>query len=64
MTSYSQVPSSSKENDIFTLTKPILVETILTCSNISKIYKLPVITETVKALYNITLDFSYEFYPI
>ena len=61
MISYSQILSSSKENEIFTLTKPILGKPILICTNISKIYKLPGITEIVKALYDITLDYSCEF---
>ena len=62
--SYSQISTSSKENDIFALTKTVLGPPILTCSHISKIYKLPGVTETVRALYDITLDSSCEFSPI
>ena len=63
--SYSEISTSSiKENDIFALTKPILGPPILTCTHISKIYKLPGVTETVKALYDITLDSNCEFSPI
>ena len=63
--SYSEISTSSiKENDIFALTKPILGPPILTCTHISKIYKLPGVTETVKALYDITLDSNCKFSPI
>ena len=50
--------------DIFSLVKPELGSPVVTCRSISKIYKLPGVEEEVRALYNVNLDESSEFYPI
>ena len=62
---YSLITNDSlKENDIFNLDKPVLGEAVLSCKNIRKVYKLPGVSEEVRALNGVTLDESSEFYPI
>ena len=56
--------NSIKENDIFNLEKPVFGEAVVSCKNIRKIYKLPGVSEEVRALNGVTLDESSEFYPI
>ena len=56
--------STIKENDIFNLDKPVLGEPVVTCKNVRKVYKLPGVSEEVRALNGVTLDESSEFYPI
>ena len=50
--------------DIFNLVKTELGPPIVQCHKISKVYKLPGVEETVKALYDISLDDNCEFYPV
>ena len=53
-----------KERDIFNLDKPVLGEAVVRCKNVRKIYKLPGVSEEVRALNGVSLDESNEFYPI
>jgi putative ABC transport system ATP-binding protein len=59
-----QENKSNDPFDIFNLVKTELGPTIVQCHKISKVYKLPGVEETVKALYDISLDDNCEFYPI
>ena len=59
-----QEKNSNDPFDIFNLVKTELGPTIVQCHKISKVYKLPGVEETVKALYDISLDDNCEFYPI
>ena len=59
-----QERNSNDPFDIFNLVKTELGPTIVQCHKISKVYKLPGVEETVKALYDISLDDNCEFYPI
>ena len=59
-----QENKSNDPFDIFNLVKTELGPTIVQCHQISKVYKLPGVEETVKALYDISLDDNSEFYPI
>ena len=56
--------TNQKDNDIFNLEQPVLGEPVVKCKNIRKIYKLPGVSEEVRALNGVTLDDSSEFYPI
>ena len=56
--------NSSKNTDIFNLDKPILGDSVVIFKNIKKIYKLPGVSEEVRALNGVTLDDSDEFYPV
>lgn len=57
-------PMEEDPFDIFSLVKADLGSPVVTCRSISKIYKLPGVEEEVRALYNVNLDESSEFYPI
>ena len=59
-----QEKNSNDPFNIFNLVKTELGPTIVQCHKISKVYKLPGVEETVKALYDISLDDNCEFYPI
>ena len=53
-----------QSRDIFNLDKPILGEPVVSFTNVKKIYKLPGVTEEVRALNGVTMDESNEFYPV
>ena len=55
---------NENEKDIFNLEKPVLGEAVVKCRNIRKVYKLPGVSEEVRALNGVSLDESSEFYPI
>lgn len=55
---------NENEKDIFNLEKPVLGEPVVKCRNIRKVYKLPGVSEEVRALNGVSLDESSEFYPI
>lgn len=61
---FSNELTEKKQNDIFNLEPPKFGETVLTCKNIKKIYKLPGVDEEVRALNGVYLDDENEFYSI
>ena len=55
---------NKKKQDIFNLDPPTFGESIVIFRNVRKIYKLPGVSEEVRALNNVTMDENSEFYPI
>ena len=61
----SLVSDTSLQNrDIFNLEKPILGEPVVKFKDLKKIYKLPGVSEEVRALNGVTMDEEDEFYPV
>ena len=56
--------TTSKDQDIFNLDKPSLGEPVVIFKNVKKTYKLPGVSEEVRALNGVTMDASNEFYPV
>ena len=56
--------TTSKDQDIFNLDKPSLGEPVVIFKNVKKTYKLPGVSEEVRALNGVTMDVSNEFYPV
>ena len=56
--------TTSKDQDIFNLDKPSLGEPVVIFKNVKKTYKLPGVSEEVRALNGVTMDESDEFYPV
>ena len=53
-----------QDKDLFNLEKPDLGDPVVIFKNVKKIYKLPGVSEEVRALNGVTMDESDEFYPV
>ena len=56
--------TTSRNQDIFNLDKPSLGDPVVIFRNVKKIYKLPGVSEEVRALNGVTMDINNEFYPV